>query len=160
MDGYFWLKLGKHFLLAFFPVSFFLRLRRKKKLTKTQSMKTQVKSGEIPVHKNVGKMKQNIDSRRLTPKSAKSTFYLILKIHSRESTGKFLKISKTGMADRWVLVQVKNIYQPSGMWDNLISDSWDVGLVTWTHINGFIDACKCTEEIFSQQFLNVENQND
>ena len=140
----FWLKLGKHFLLAFFPVSFFLRLRRKmhweKNLTKTQSMKTQVKSGKIPVHKNVGKMKQNVDSRRLTPKSAKSTFYLILKIHSRENTGKFLKISKTGMADRWVLVQVKNIYQPSGMWDNLISDSWDVGLVTWTHINGFIDA--------------------
>ena len=70
-------------------------------------MKTQVKSGEIQVRKNVGKMKQNVDSRRLTPNSAKLTRYQILKIQSRENTGKDLKISKTGMADRWVLVQVK-----------------------------------------------------
>ena len=38
-------------------------------------------------------------------------------------------------------------------------DMQDVGPATWTHINGYIDACKCTE-IFIQQFLKVENQND
>ena len=32
-------------------------------------MKTQVKSGEIPVRKNFEKIMQNLDSRRLTPKS-------------------------------------------------------------------------------------------
>ena len=68
----------------------------------------QVKSGEIPVCRNVGKMKQNVDSRRLKAKSAKLTCYLILKIQSRENR-KDLKISKTGKADRWVLVQVKKI---------------------------------------------------
>ena len=36
-------------------------------------MKIQVKSGEIPVRKNVGKFIQNVGSRRLTPKSAKLT---------------------------------------------------------------------------------------
>ena len=61
----------------------------------------------LPVGKNFGKMKQNVDSRRLTPKSTKLTCYPILKIQSRENTGKYLKISKTGMTDRWVLVQVK-----------------------------------------------------
>ena len=78
MDGYFCLSLGKHFLAAF-----------------------------LPVGKNFGKMKQNVDSRRLTPKSTKLTCYPILKIQSRENTGKYLKISKTDMTDRWVLVQVK-----------------------------------------------------
>ena len=46
-------------------------------------MKTQVKSGEIPIHKNVGKMNQNVDSCRLTPNL---TCYPILKIQSRENT--------------------------------------------------------------------------
>ena len=73
-------------------------------------------------------MKQNGGSRRLTPKLAKLTCYPILKVQSRENTGKDLKISKAGRADRWVLVQVKKICQPSGTWDNLISDSLDVGL--------------------------------
>ena len=36
-------------------------------------MKTQVKLREIPVHKNVGKLKQNVDSRRLTLKLATLT---------------------------------------------------------------------------------------
>ena len=54
-------------------------------------------------------MKQNVDSRRLTPKSAKLTCYPILKNQSRQNTGKDLKISKTGMADKWVLVQAKNM---------------------------------------------------
>ena len=56
-------------------------------------MKTQVKLREIPVHENVGKMKQNVDSRRLTPKLAKLTCYEILEIQSRENTGKDLDIS-------------------------------------------------------------------
>ena len=62
-------------------------------------MKIQVKSGEIPVRKNVGKMKQNVDSFRFAPKSAKLTCYPMLKFQSRENTGKDLEISKTGMAD-------------------------------------------------------------
>ena len=33
----------------------------------------------------------------------------IQQIQSQENTGKDLKISKTGMADRWVIVQVKKI---------------------------------------------------
>ena len=87
-------------------------------------MKIQVKSGEISVRKNVGKMKQNVDSFRLAPKSPKLTCYPMLKFQSRENTGKDLEISKTGMADRWVFMQVKKeIYRLSGMWDNLISDS-------------------------------------
>ena len=36
-------------------------------------MKIQVKSGEIPVRKNVGKVMRKVDSRRLTPKLAKLT---------------------------------------------------------------------------------------
>ena len=36
-------------------------------------MKIQIKSGEIPVFKNVGKIMQNVGSRRLTSKSAKLT---------------------------------------------------------------------------------------
>ena len=99
-----------------------------KKLAETQSVKIQLKSREIPVDKNVGKMKQNLDTRRLTPKSAKLTCYSILKIQWRQNTGKDLKISKTGMADRWALLQVTKIYRPSGMWESLISGSLDMGL--------------------------------
>ena len=73
-------------------------------------------------------MKQNVDSLRVTSKSTKLTCYPILKIQSGENMGKDLKISKTGMADRWVLVQVTKIYQLSGIWYNLISGSLDVGL--------------------------------
>ena len=40
---------------------------------KTQSMKSQVKSGKIPVRKNVSKIMQNVGSRRLKTKSAKYT---------------------------------------------------------------------------------------
>ena len=75
--------------MSFLP-GFFLGQGEKytrKKLVETQSMKTQVKSGEIPVHKNFGKIMQNVDSRRLTPKSAKLTCYPILKF----SHGKILE---------------------------------------------------------------------
>ena len=51
-------------------------------------MKTQVKSGEIPVRKNFGKIMQNVDSRRLTPKSAKLTYYPILKFSHRKTREK------------------------------------------------------------------------
>ena len=70
-------------------------------------------------------------------------------------------MSKTGllgMADRWVLIQVKkniwavsnvgqfdvgqlgygtSLYQHFGSFQNLPA--------TWVHIYGYIDACKCTE---------------
>ena len=39
-------------------------------------------SGEIPVHTDVGKIMQNVGSRRLTPKWAKLICYPILKIQS------------------------------------------------------------------------------
>ena len=74
------------FWRTFFPRSFFLRPRRKytkKNPAETYSMKIQVKSGETPVRKNAGKIIQNVDSRRLTPKSAKLTCCPILKIQSQ-----------------------------------------------------------------------------
>ena len=106
-------EFGGKFFSGFFPGFFFLSKVEKytgKKLAETQSMKIQAKSEEIPVRKNVGKIMQNVDSRRLTPKSAKLMCYPLIKIQSRENMGKDLKISKTGMADRWDLVQEKRIY--------------------------------------------------
>ena len=38
--------------------------------------------------------------------------------------GKRFEDIKTGMADRWALVQAKKIYQPSGMWDKLSRTAW------------------------------------
>ena len=72
--------------------------------------------------KNVEKTNQNVDSRRLAPKSTKLTCYPILKIQSYIHRKK-LKISKNWFsryAGRRVLVQVQQIYQLPGMWDNLI----------------------------------------
>ena len=43
-------------------------------------MKIRVKLGEIPVRKNVGKIMQNADIRRLKSKSANFTCYPILNI--------------------------------------------------------------------------------
>ena len=62
--------------IAFFWCRFFLGQGENtsgKKPAETQSMKIQVKSGEIPVRKNVGKIMKNEGSRRLTPKTAKLT---------------------------------------------------------------------------------------
>ena len=53
--------------------------------------KVQVKSGEIPVLKNLRKIIRKVDSRSLTPKSTKWTCHPILKIINTE---KDLKISK------------------------------------------------------------------
>ena len=121
---------GKIFASVFLGFHFLSQVEKytRKKLTQTQSMKIQAKSEVIPVRKNIGIIMQNVDSRRRTPKSAKLTSYPVLKIESRENTGKDLKISKTDMGDRWVLVQRKKIYQPFGMWENLLSHSLDVGL--------------------------------
>ena len=83
IGGYFWLSSGEHFLPAFLPVSFFLGQGEKytgKNLAETQPVVIQVKSGETPVCKSVEKMKQNVDSLRLTPKLAKMTCYPIPKI--------------------------------------------------------------------------------
>ena len=62
-----------------------------KNLAEAQSIKIQLKSGEIPVLINLGKIIQNVDSRSLTPKSANLTCHPTLKIIN---TGKDLKISK------------------------------------------------------------------
>ena len=53
-----------------------------KTAAETQSMKSQINSGEIPVRKDVGKIMQHLGSRRLTSKSAKLICYPILKIQS------------------------------------------------------------------------------
>ena len=70
-------EFGGKFSASFFPSLFFFQPRRKntpkKTPAETQSMKIQVKSGEIPACKNVGKIMQNVGSHRLTSKSAKLT---------------------------------------------------------------------------------------
>ena len=48
-------------------------------------------------------MKQNVDSRRLTPKLVKLTRYSILKIQSQENMERNLKISK-------------QVWQTGGLW--------------------------------------------
>ena len=150
----------------------------RKNLAETQSRKIQVKSGEIPVRKTVGKIVQNVDSRRHTSKSAKMTCCPILKIQSRQNTGKVWRYQKqlwqTGgfsykakkyISTIWNVGQFNSgqlgcetsLTQHFG--SSKFLDKEDVGPATWAHINGYIDACKCTE-IFFQQFLKVENQND
>ena len=52
-------------------------------------MKTQVNSGKLPARKNVGKIMQNVGSRRLTPKSAKMVCYPILQIQSNKQGKRF-----------------------------------------------------------------------
>ena len=56
-------------------------------------MKIQVKSGEIPVHKNIGKTTQNVDNGRLTPKSAKLTCFAISKFNNNKH-GKIFEDTK------------------------------------------------------------------
>ena len=61
MDECFWLSLEEHFLLALFRYLFFLGQEENtsgKNPTDTQSMKIQVKLGEMPVRKNVVKIMQ------------------------------------------------------------------------------------------------------
>ena len=70
-------EFGGKLFASFFPSLFFFSQGEnpppKKNPAETQSMKIQVKSGEILVCKNVGKIMQNIGSRRLTSKSTKLT---------------------------------------------------------------------------------------
>ena len=93
MDRYFWLSLDEQFC-RLFSQSFFQRENTpRKNPTETQSMKIQVKSGEIPVRKKVGKIMQKVSSRRLTLKSTE-----LLLANTQNSIiinkGKDLKISK------------------------------------------------------------------
>ena len=123
--------------------------------------KVQVKSGEIPVLKNLRKIIWNVDSRSLTPKSAKSTCHPILKIINTE---KDLKISKNkfnkyggqvgsrtsgkNILTVWIVVQfdmgelgcATSLFQHLGSLK--FSDKYDVGPAIWPHVNGYIDACK------------------
>ena len=98
MDGYFSLSLWEHFFTGFFPgIFFFLSHREKtpeKTPTETQSMKIQVKLGEMPVRKNVGKIMQNVNSCRVTSKSARLTCYSTLKIQSHKHGKRFEDIKK------------------------------------------------------------------
>ena len=93
MDGYFWLSLEEHFFAGFFPGLFFSakeKILSEKNPAETQSMKIQVKSGKIPVCKNVGKIMQNLGKRRLTPKSAKLTVSQYSKFnHNKQGKSRF-----------------------------------------------------------------------
>ena len=90
-----WTEFGRIFFAGFLSnVFFFLGQGENtpgKPPSETQSIKIQVKSGELPVLKNLGKVIRNVDSRSLSPKSAKLTCHPILKIMN---TRKDLKISK------------------------------------------------------------------
>ena len=70
-------EFGGTFFAGFFPGLFFFSGQAEntpgKNPAETQSIKIQVKSGEILVRKNVGKIVQNVDSPRVAPKSAKLT---------------------------------------------------------------------------------------
>ena len=57
-------------------------------------MKIQVKLGEMPVRKNVGKIMQNVNSCRVTSKSARLTCYSTLKIQSHKHGKRFEDIKK------------------------------------------------------------------
>ena len=119
---------------AFFPVSFFLRPRRKYTGKKTRRNSVNENSSKVRRNTSPEECWKNYAKRRQS-----QSYILIGKVdvisNTQNSlitnTGKYLKILKTdliGMVDRWVLVQVKKIYRPSEMWGNLISDSLDVGL--------------------------------
>ena len=77
MDGYFCLSLEEHFLQPFFLsfiAVFFLGQGEntpRKKTRRNSVNENSLKSGEIPIRKNVGKIMENVGSRRRTPKSAK-----------------------------------------------------------------------------------------
>ena len=133
MDEYFWLSLGKHFLRAFFPVSFFLRPRRKY---------TGKKPRRNSVNENLSKVRRNTSLKERSKNYAKrrksQSYTLIGKvemisntqnsiIQTREKIWKYQKTGLIGMVDRWVLVQVKKYidrlesgtiwYQTVCMWD-------------------------------------------
>ena len=76
LHGEIFLSLGEHFFAGFIPGVLFSGQRENtpgKNPAETQSMKIQVKSGEILVRKYVGKIMQNVDIPRVTPHSAKLT---------------------------------------------------------------------------------------
>ena len=82
MEGYFWQSLGETFLRPVFTVWFFfspMQNAQRKNPAETQSMKIQVTSGEILVHKNVGKIMQNVDSPSLALKPSKLAWHTIVK---------------------------------------------------------------------------------
>ena len=70
-------EFGGTFFAGFFPGVFFFSGQVEntpgKNPAETQSMKIQVRSREILVRKNVGRIMQNVDGPRVTPKSAKLT---------------------------------------------------------------------------------------
>ena len=119
---------------AFFPVSFFLRPRRKY---------TGKKPRRNLVNENSSKVRRNASPEERWKNYAKrrqsQSYILIGKIDMISNTqnsvnnkhGKTFENIKNRFnryGGRWILVQVKKIYRPSEMWDNLISDSLDVGL--------------------------------
>ena len=68
-------EFGGTFFEGFFPGASF-------SLTKGESRPGKNAAGEMPVRKGVGKIMQNVGSRRLTSKWAKLICYPILKIQS------------------------------------------------------------------------------
>ena len=85
--------MEEHFFAGFIPGLFFSakeKILSEKNPAETQSMKIQVKSGKIPVCKNVGKIMQNLGKRRLTPISAKLTVSQYSKFnHNKQGKSRF-----------------------------------------------------------------------
>ena len=161
-------KFGRTFLAGLFQVCLFFWDQGEntpgKNFPETQSIKIELKSGEIPVLNNLGKIIWNVDSRSLTSKSAKLACHQILKIIN---TIKDLKISKNkfnrydgqvgsraswkNILTVWIVGQFDmgelgcgtSFFQYFGC--SKFSHKYDAGPATWVHVNGYIDACKYTE---------------
>ena len=123
MDRYFWLTLGKYFLLAFFPVSFFLRPRRKLHWKKTR--RNSVNENLSNVRRNTtrtlekwSKMETVADLDQNRPKSTNSV---------TGKHGKRFEDIKNSYG-RQVGYRTSKKNWPSAMCGNLILDSLDVGL--------------------------------
>ena len=92
------MSLEEHFLQAFFPVSFFLRPRRKYIGKKKKTRRNSVNENSIKVRRNTSpherwKNYAKLRQSQTYPKSAKLKCYPILKFQSI-NTGKDFKISK------------------------------------------------------------------
>ena len=137
----------------FSSVSFFLGPRRKY---------TWEKISRNPVNKNLIKVRRNTspqDPRKNYPKRRQSQPYTqISKVDMSSNTQNYKHINKI-TKDLKISNNKFNTYggqvrsRTSGCGTSFFqhfrsskfSDKYDAGPATWAHVNGYIDACKCTE---------------
>ena len=157
-------EVGGKFSTGFFPSLSFLD-QGEKNPAESQSVKVQGTSGEISVSKNVGKIMQNVGSRRFTPKLAKVAMLANTQNSIIINKGKDFKILKNRFNSYGRQVDSRTSekkyidrldggkiwYRTSWMLDftcptfRKVDTFGQVGLGTWAHINGCIDVCKCAE---------------